>query len=206
MSRKKSQLNKRRAEEIQRVEKVIDTLDRIRSLPSLSREIKSLDKLAKKVSSVTGIGYSTLLKKQGQYRIHLEHALIDIVPRKESLSSLSDPEPENWVHQKAIYQSEIGLMQDEIKSLKRQLTQTKLAIETASTSRLTIDSAISLRDCDIKLEKMCRTLALLLDFEELSLEILQDGSIKYFGETIVSAEYMQPYLDWQNRTTPPKVD
>lgn len=196
----------KRAESLkERIELVVKTLDTYINTPSLKAGISNMDQLATKLEKDTGVGYSTLLKstnKGGYYREHLDSALLKISPSTSKLGSLTQPAPKNWVHQRAIYESKIGILNKEVKKLQLSLQEAELAISTASQSQLTLQDASDMRQADINVEKLCRALARILDHEEVGLELMQDGSIEFFGETLVSAEQAQPYLEWQVRTTP----
>ncbi|MEZ8044087.1 hypothetical protein AB4516_15160 [Vibrio sp. 10N.222.54.F12] len=198
-------VNKRTQSLKGRIELVTKTLDTYIATPGLKAGISNMDQLAKKLERDTGIGYSTLLKsedKGGYYRGYLETALIKVAPSTNSLGSLAEPQPKNWVHQEAIYRSKIGLLNNEIKKLKIELRQAELAISDASNSQLTLQDATEIRQADINVEKLCRALARILDHEDVGLDLMPDGRIEYFGETLVNSEQTQPYLAWQARTTP----
>ncbi|RQW62076.1 hypothetical protein [Vibrio viridaestus] len=203
-------MNQRKSLVNQRIKHLREVLDKISQHSSLKRDITNIDKLAKKVSETTGIGYSTLLKKGGNYRHHLEATLIKIIPKSASLVSFEDKMPENWVHQKAIYESEIGLLKQELKKAEKSLDQARLAIAHASDHRLTIDDANKHRDMDIKVEKLCRVLATLLDYlaeEQLGIELdVKTGTIVSYGETLMTSELLAPYIEWQKRTSPKSGD
>ncbi|EGR1869871.1 hypothetical protein D3N24_20900 [Vibrio vulnificus] len=197
--------NKRTESLNERIELVTKALDTYIATPSLKAGISNMDQLAKKLERDTGIGYSTLLKsenKGGYYRGYLETALLKIAPSTSKLDSLAQPQPKNWVHLKARYESRIGLLNDEIKKLQINLKQAELAISDASNSQLTLHDATEFRQADINVEKLCRALARILDHEDVGLDLMPDGRIEYFGETLVSSEQAQPYLAWLERTTP----
>jgi len=197
--------NKRTQSLKARVELVTKTLDTYIATPSLKAGISNIDQLARKLERDTEIGYSTLLKKEdkgGYYRGYLETALIKLAPStKNTLGSLAQQQPKNWVHQEAIYQLKISRLENEIKKLKMNLKQAELAIAHASRSQLTLDDATASRQADIDVEKLCRALARILDNPDVGLELKQDGQVEYFGELLVNYEQIQPYLAWQKRTS-----
>ncbi|MCG9776503.1 hypothetical protein L1D49_24895, partial [Vibrio diabolicus] len=82
------------------------------------------------------------------------------------------------------------------------LQQVELALSTVSQSKLTLHEVSDIRQADIVVEMLCRALAQILDHEEVGLDLMPDGSIEYFGETLVSSDQAQPYLAWQERTKP----
>ncbi|EGQ9329343.1 hypothetical protein F6E22_17450 [Vibrio vulnificus] len=188
-----------------RIERVVEILDTYIKTPSLKVSISNMDQLASKLARETGIGYSTLLKstaKGGYYREYLDSALLKIAPSMSKIGSLAQPEPKNWVHQKAIYESKIGILNEKINKLRLNLQQVELALSTVSQSKLTLHEVSDIRQADIGVEMLCRALARILDHEEVGLDLMPDGSIEYFGETLVSSDQAQPYLTWQERTKP----
>lgn len=199
-------MNPRQLKVSQREENVRLTIDKLLTHPSLSRDISNMDTLAKTISQKTGIGYSTLLKKNSNYRRYLESALFQITTKDSKLVSFSKNMPNNWIHQKAIYESEISLLKGKINHLQTTFEHTRIALGSSSNNAGSVESAVRERELNIKIEKLCRALAIILDYcaeELMGIELnSQTKTIECYGEVLMKPELLEPYIEWQNKLLP----
>lgn len=205
-------MNKRKDSQANRLKAVEKTLAGIEKNKILNKEIRNLSDLAKKVVDLCGekIGYSTLLKTGEVYRKHLERTLVSIAPprpknARSNGSSFESPQPNNWYHQKLIYESEIGVLKADLEEAKILTQQAKLAIAHASDIGSDIDMASQNMQSEAELAKLCHAVANILDYcakEDLGIVFDTDaGAISDgFGVKIVNSSKLEPYARWQKKT------
>ncbi|NQZ19627.1 MAG: hypothetical protein HRT44_10285 [Bdellovibrionales bacterium] len=118
-------MNERKDSQANRLKAVKKTLAEIEKHKVLNKDIRSLSDLAKKVVELCeeNIGYSTILKNDGVYRNYLERTLVSIAPprpknARSNGGSFESPQPNNWYHQKLIYESEIGVLKADLEEAK----------------------------------------------------------------------------------------
>jgi hypothetical protein len=200
----------------QRVDAVIETLNKIATQQSLNRDIRNINDLAKKVILICRIkiGYSTLLKKEQVYRELLERTLVAVLPiplpvRDSGLHGQSS-NPENWFMQKVSYESQIGMLKREASDYKAKITQLDLATAQAN-GRTGKELLLSNAESISSSNKLCHVIARVLDYCSkeglgLTLDVTKGEITDVYGERVVPPNILEPYLSWQRKNKVDKGD